>query len=422
MDNFKINNTEIRTLRGITDFFNRNESFDLESAQMLNTKEGYKLLEMDESLSENHFLSALQVIQSKEMPGHKVRDNVKELGFHFDGNRFKKYVEYRKKNKTDSNSDVFFELKWGKEYGRIKRDEIYNNRITPYMIEYWVEKGFSKSEAVNEVEKFKSEKATSLDGFIKRHGEKRGRKMFENFQKTSKHTKEKYISKYGKKKGTRMWDEYIKTKRETSVFTSRYWINQGYKQKEAEVMRQEFHTENLNTSSVDFWINKGMSKSEAIIKVEEIFLKKRIHFGNASKESLVFFQPLYDRFSIDYEVYLGIEGSKELGIYDEHSTCMRFYDFAIPELKVIIEYHGERYHPNPDILTEEEWKNWTTMMLTTGGYTTEIKTADEMHAIDQRKKTLATSKGYDYLELWSNDSKEANNKKIEDFLLKNQIK
>jgi len=48
--------------------------------------------------------------------------------------------------------------------------------------------------------------------------------------------------------------------------------------------------------------------------------------------------------------------------------------------------------------------------------------ADEIHNIDQRKKDLALEKGYKYLELWSSSTKEVNNEKVEDFLLKNNIK
>ncbi len=67
---------------------------------------------MHESLDVSHFISAFEVIQSKEMPGHKVRDNIKELSESFDGERFKKYVKYRLTNKTDSNSDKFYHLNW----------------------------------------------------------------------------------------------------------------------------------------------------------------------------------------------------------------------------------------------------------------------------------------------------------------------
>jgi len=286
----------------------------------------------------------------------------------------------------------------------------------------WVEKGFSEKEALVEIDNFKSSKATSEKGFIERHGEKKGLSLFKEFQDSSKHTKEKYIQQHGEDKGKDMWDKYVDAKKETSVFTSKHWINKGYSKEDAEEMRKKFHTENLNTSSVDYWISKGLSKKESINKVEQIFLKKQVHFGRASKESLVFFQPLFDKFSSELEVLVGIDESKELGIYDEYSACMRFYDFSIPERKIIIEYHGERYHPNPERLSKEEWKNWESWRLKGSGINRVKMSADEIHNIDQRKKDLALEKGYKYLELWSSSTKEVNNEKVEDFLLKNNIK
>jgi hypothetical protein len=69
-------------------------------------------------------------------------------------------------------------------------------------------------------------------------------------------------------------------------------------------------------------------------------------------------------------------------------------------------------------LHEEEWNEWTTWTLSGINFNRIKMTANDISAIDKRKKELALSKGYDYLELWSSDSQETNNKKIEDFLHK----
>ncbi|MDY0215272.1 MAG: hypothetical protein RBS24_07175 [Bacilli bacterium] len=50
------------------------------------------------------------------------------------------------------------------------------------------------------------------------------------------------------------------------------------------------------------------------------------------------------------ELHVGIKGSKEWclnGKKDKDIEKVYFYDFTIPKFKIIIEYNGETYHPNP---------------------------------------------------------------------------
>lgn len=70
----------------------------------------------------------------------------------------------------------------------------------------------SIKEAENKIEVMKQNKVTSLNGFIKRHGEEIGRVKFEEFKETSKHTLNKYIEKYGYEVGNTKWSEYISKK------------------------------------------------------------------------------------------------------------------------------------------------------------------------------------------------------------------
>ena len=88
-------------------------------------------------------------------------------------------------------------------------------------------------------------------------------------------------------------------------------------------------------------------------------LKSRRTGGFVSKESIRFFIPLYKycrKLGIPRkDIYFGIKGSREFFIRDallEHNGG-GFYDFCIPNLKLIMEYHGVFWHPKNRI----DWKN-----------------------------------------------------------------
>jgi hypothetical protein len=141
-----------------------------------------------------------------------------------------------------------------------------------------------------------------------------------------------------------------------------------------------------------------------------------VYFTKASKESLKYFNDLSSKLQSNIiKFMLGVEGNTEKCIYDSESEKCNFYDFCKPEFNTIIEYHGERYHPNPNKLLKEEWDSWTTVVYKANRDSICL-TADEKHELDKKKKQLAESKGFDYIELWSSDSKEDNWKKINNVL------
>lgn len=122
--------------------------------------------------------------------------------------------------------------------------------------------------------------------------------------------------------------------------------------------------------------------------------------GRASKESARVLantiQFLKDN-NIDY--FMGEEGNREYIIYDYCTSRRYMYDLCIPAYKLIIEYHGECFHPRPT-LTEEEWAKWKC-----------VRTGDDAntrHSLDVYKRKLAEDKKYKMLELWSTDGEDTN--------------
>jgi hypothetical protein len=117
--------------------------------------------------------------------------------------------------------------------------------------------------------------------------------------------------------------------------------------------------------------------------------------GKASKESLRLFDPLSEKLQeLGLTCYYGHSTGKEWWLKTQDGK-VKFYDFTVPELKLIIEYQGERYHPNPETLSEAECSNWKTP------YTN--ATANDVYANDQEKLKLANSNRFDVIYVWSSD-------------------
>lgn len=127
--------------------------------------------------------------------------------------------------------------------------------------------------------------------------------------------------------------------------------------------------------------------------------------GKASKESLRLFNDIVEKIQdLNLTCYYGHSNGKEWWLKTKDGK-VKFYDFTIPELKLIIEYQGERYHPNPEKLSKEEWKEWKIPYNNT--------TADEVYANDQEKYQLAMENGWQIIYVWSNN---VNDNTVDDLL------
>lgn len=121
------------------------------------------------------------------------------------------YVKYKRINPQDSKSEKYYKLLYGDNYLYFfnKRSKISD----VYTIEFWVKKGFSNDEALNQINNYKKNKATSKEGFIDRYGEKIGLEKYNKFQDTSKHTLNKYINEFGYEIGLKKWETYVNKKK-----------------------------------------------------------------------------------------------------------------------------------------------------------------------------------------------------------------
>jgi very-short-patch-repair endonuclease len=124
-----------------------------------------------------------------------------------------------------------------------------------------------------------------------------------------------------------------------------------------------------------------------------------------SKEANLFFERLISKINFNEEPYWsGGFTKKEYFLYDETINKFYFYDFVLKNKKVIIEYHGESFHPRKEKLNEEEWKAWKVPFT--------CESADSKYAFDMRKNTFAEKNGFKIIEIWSSDNFEYSVEKI----------
>jgi hypothetical protein len=399
---------EVKTKRFLTTI---NKLGRLNEVEVIDFKYLKELLGIGETVGFdlNMFNKCFDLITIFDYKLTKCITDINEIGDNFCLDRYEKFLNYKKLNKF-SVDEEYYKLKFGEADGLIKYKEKINktHNLSPYKKEYWVNKGYASDSEINaKINEYKKSKATSLEGFIKRHGEIEGAKKFEEFKTTSKHTLEKYIDLYGLEEGNEKWLNYLEIKKETSIFVKNYWVNKGFSEDEAEKMRKKFHYENLNTATVEFWINKGLTEEEAKNKVDEIYNKKGVKFRSASKASLKIFNPVMSYFKDScLEFKIGIKDNKEHTIYNRNSKKLYYYDFTVPSLNLIFEYHGEKYHPHYSLKTNEELLNWVTINVNkyAGGEIGKKFNGVQVRENDILKEQLAIDNGFKYHVIWSSDN------------------
>jgi hypothetical protein len=283
-------------------------------------------------------------------------------------------------------------------------------------------------EAMEKIEKMKRNKSTSLSGFIHRHGEELGRLKFIEFQETSKHTLNKFISKYGEEIGKLKWEKYVKTKDSSSY---NWAIN---KAKGDEIVAKMIHEQRLKDLSLKFddeyFLKKYGEKAE---EEKEKFLKskdsssyswalnkadgdqdladdiyhrrcssKAVMFGKASKESSLIFEPIIDWLITEVgfelsDIFFGKKNSKEICIYDKEKKYRYYYDFYIKSLNLIIEYNGEKFHPNYSKYDIDYLKS-----TFKHPYAKDFN-VESLIEKDKEKIEFAIRNGYDIHIIWSSD-------------------
>jgi len=191
-----------------------------------------------------------------------------------------------------------------------------------------------------------------------------------------------------------------------SMRTPEYWIKQGYSKSDAvqkvsnlQVTNGlEFYVNRYGTDEGKVQYDKRMTKwltsyTRAMELDPTINERKMVGFCKASKESLTVLMPVYEKYNDKIRIYLGIDGNTEYFLRDDDS--IRFYDFTIPELKIIVEFNGSKFHANAELLSEQQLLEWKSLFSN--------ESADLVIAKDTVKRKIAECHGYTLLTIWDTD-------------------
>lgn len=154
----------------------------------------------------------------------------------------------------------------------------------------------------------------------------------------------------------------------------------------------------------DRWINTLNSLPEE--EKQRILIQKTSRSKRYSKEATAFFIKLLDALGIDIDNEYVKMCDNELFLWSK-SKKICFYDFAMMDKKIIIEYHGSAFHPHYS-LTEDQLKTWINPYSKLTG--------DQQRLRDLEKKVTAIDSGYTFFEIWDKDDHDLKIKEIVCFL------
>lgn len=353
-----------------------------------------------------------------------------------------------------SNENIDTAINYFKKYNKKNPNEKRIRSLENFILYHGNKKG---RQLWNEFNK-KIKKSVTKEGFVKRYGINNGEKKYKEYKKLLSIRGIERVKKEGRVK-----------QRERSHFCKEFWIKKGFTEKESienvskvqsinsikhhsKRKHNKTYYKKINPICIEYWIDKDYSINGAkeqrysILKKCDItltgftnrygelegkkkynkMLKKRkktmselikdgkvgLYNGKASKESLLYFIPLKQVLINDYnidndDIYFGEENNKEFYLANGKSYYF-LYDFTIRSKKIIIEYNGIRWHPNPNYMNEDEWNKWRLFGMT----------AEDKLKRDNKKLEVAKQRGFDCLVIWSCDSYESNMTKILKFMEK----
>ena len=273
----------------------------------------------------------------------KVVETTRARGYYEPDNNPMSKKRLKNEGMSDEDIDLFMKSK-GQKAVSTKRDSgFYDDKSNnPYSIEYWIKTGLSEDDAKLKIrnKNHNCKEYWTSRGFENDEAERKASKSADTNSLDAK------IIRHGEDVGNKKY-------KDTCDLLSSSWT----------------------MKSVGHW-NFGTSKAAC-----ELF----DNISNLTNEKC-FYKSEFSK--INKEWYL----SDENGI--------NFYDFTIPNLKIIIEFNGEHVHPRKDKLTKDKWNSWK--------HAFSKKNADAIHIQDQEKIHKAIINGYNVLVLWSKDDKLTN--------------
>ena len=333
----------------------------------------------------------------------RIKKYIQRVGNNFNVKCYEKYITL---NKKPTNIKYIMNKNCCSKNEAIEYIKDYKNKIS-FTKEKAIEK-YGKKLGIIVWERYsKSKDSSSLQYFIEKYGIVNGYIKYNKKVNKTKPSLQNFIKKYGEK-GIEKWNKYkLKNSRGINYFISKYGYENGYK-KFKKYVKNNKNSENLE---VDNYINVYGFK-EGIDKYIAVNSNKnnKIETHKASKKSIKVFKKslnFLDKIGIKY--YIGYKSNVEFSL-ERYNTKKFYYDFTIPDLKLIFEYNGCHVHPYVN-LNKKDLRNWK-CVYTDKNYKTVLKKETE-------KKMLAIKNGFKVIDIWDNEDELKNIEKVYNTIMEN---
>jgi hypothetical protein len=327
-------------------------------------------------------------------------------------------------------------------------------------LEYWVERGWNKENALIELDK-RNKEVKQRNPLCEEYWVKNGlssddakNKIFDVQSKNSKLVKNRFICSKENLKKNGFSDIEIKNITSTPI-TELYWVNKGYSIDDAKFKISELQKENskklvllkknnpnhysaTTQTQLGYWLNKGYSTNESKLKLserqktfskeicvekygEEIGLLKFTERQNKwskslstngnlkigySKISQELFNKLLENYDVDVKntIYFATHNKEYKLNKCESEGGIWLYDFTDTKNKKIIEFNGDMFHGNPNKYKSDDYPHPFRKHIT----------AQEMWDKDKRKLDVAIENGFEVLVIWDSEYRWGNKQEIID--------
>lgn len=265
----------------------------------------------------------------------------------------------------------------------------------------------------SEIEKKNKLSVPTLDNLIKKHGEEKGKKMFEEYRRKQAYsntfeykqkklgwTKEQFdeynksravtlknlVDRHGREEGERIWKEYCERQSYTS--TTNYLISKFGEERAKEIQL-------LKARDISGFISVyGEDEGK---RIYEEYIKNTNDRNTYSKFSKLFFDELSEELKKNNINTKLCYGDNEHWRYSK-SKKLYFFDFYIPEIRYVIELNGDYWHCNPKKYNE----NYE--------HTLRKMTAKEIWEFDKVKfDVIINELGYTLDVIWESDIRKNRN-------------
>jgi very-short-patch-repair endonuclease len=254
-------------------------------------------------------------------------------------------------------------------------------------------------------------KGNTIDNYILKYGEERGRELFTSKNKRCRQTKENFIKRHGEQIGNKKWEDFIERKKDIKgVFIRKHGEVMGLekyknycnrnrgnhslerqieKHGEEEGIRRFIINKNKLKliNSLDFLIEKhGKEKGESIFfsKLDKMHSSNKKGYSSLSQK---LFREIQQYTNIQEVRFAEHGGEIHIGQYKA--------DFTDINQRKIIEFNGDRFHANPTIYESTDTPNPFNTNLT----------SQEIWKRDEARLNFLKKNGFDILVIWEKDYK-----------------